>query len=58
MTGSRTTAAVRPTPEEPLPVVYTPRGLMLDTYLSSWLLATPCGRNSRQVGGWGWEGGV
>lgn len=24
--GSRTTAAVRPTPELPFPVVYTPRG--------------------------------
>ena len=33
VTASRTTAAVRPTPEEPLPVVYTPRGDTDDTYL-------------------------
>ena len=39
--GSLVMAAVRPTPEEPLPVVYTARGEMLHTYRSSWLLATP-----------------
>src|SRR4051812_620768 len=39
--GSLVTAAVRPTPEEPLPVVYTARGEMLVTYRSSCDLATP-----------------
>jgi hypothetical protein len=33
LTGLRITAAVRPTPEEPLPVVYTARGMTRDTYL-------------------------
>jgi hypothetical protein len=43
-TWLRTTAAVRPTPLLPLPVVYTARGATLATCLSSWLLATPAGR--------------
>jgi hypothetical protein len=33
VTGSRTTAAVSPTPELPLPVVYTPRGASVEMYL-------------------------
>jgi len=33
--GSFVTAAVKPTPDEPLPVVYTARGEMLHTYRSS-----------------------
>ena len=41
VTGSRCTAAVRPTPEEPLPVVYTARGEMWAMCFISWLLATP-----------------
>ena len=32
-TGSRITAAVSPTPEEPFPVVYTPRGLITEMCL-------------------------
>jgi len=39
--GSRCTAAVSPTPDEPLPVVYTARGEMCAMCLISWLLATP-----------------
>jgi hypothetical protein len=35
------TAAVRPTPEEPRPVVETLRGAMFMTARSSWDLATP-----------------
>nr|CAA79690.1 unknown [Saccharomyces cerevisiae] len=35
VTGSFMTAAVRPTPEEPLPVVYTPRGDILQMAFSS-----------------------
>mmetsp|Transcript_46916 Transcript_46916/g.92908 ORF Transcript_46916/g.92908 Transcript_46916/m.92908 type:complete len:264 (-) Transcript_46916:910-1701(-) len=38
---SRVTAAVRPTPLEPLPVVYTERGAILHTCFSNWLFATP-----------------
>jgi hypothetical protein len=41
LTGSLLIAAVRPTPEEPLPVVYTPRGATDAIYLSSCDLATP-----------------
>ena len=41
VTGSFMTAAVRPTPELPRPVVYTPRGATLVMYLSSWDFATP-----------------
>lgn len=41
VTGSRWTAAVRPTPEDPLPVVYTALGEMWAMCLISWLLATP-----------------
>ena len=33
--GSLITAAVRPTPEEPLPVVYTPRGATLEMCFKS-----------------------
>ena len=35
---SRTTAAVKPTPELPLPVVYTPRGATVAMYLRSYRL--------------------
>ena len=48
VTGSRITAAVRPTPEEPRPEVYTPRGATLEMYLSSCDLATP-GSPMRQM---------
>mmetsp|Transcript_6381 Transcript_6381/g.13925 ORF Transcript_6381/g.13925 Transcript_6381/m.13925 type:complete len:253 (-) Transcript_6381:1012-1770(-) len=41
VTVSRTTAAVRPTPDEPLPVVYTERGARFVTCLRSCDLATP-----------------
>ena len=41
VTGSRWTAAVRPTPEDPFPVVYTALGEMWAMCLISWLLATP-----------------
>jgi hypothetical protein len=41
LTGSLLIAAVRPTPEEPLPVVYTPRGATDAMYFSSCDLATP-----------------
>ena len=40
-------AAVRPTPEEPRPVVDTAKGAMLSTARSSWLLATPGSPTSR-----------
>mmetsp|Transcript_18826 Transcript_18826/g.64108 ORF Transcript_18826/g.64108 Transcript_18826/m.64108 type:complete len:342 (-) Transcript_18826:199-1224(-) len=38
---SRVTAAVRPAPELPRPVVYTPRGDTFTMCFSSWLFATP-----------------
>mmetsp|Transcript_10011 Transcript_10011/g.21116 ORF Transcript_10011/g.21116 Transcript_10011/m.21116 type:complete len:296 (+) Transcript_10011:629-1516(+) len=41
-------AAVKPTPLDPFPVVYTPRGAMLATCFSNWLLATP-GSPMRQM---------
>ena len=48
--GSFCTAAVRPTPEEPFPVVYTARGDRWAMYLISWDLATPGSPASRQGG--------
>ena len=41
VSASMVTAAVRPTPEEPRPVVETLRGAMFMTARSSWDLATP-----------------
>ena len=41
VTGSLCTAAVRPTPEDPLPVVYTALGEMCAMYLISCDFATP-----------------
>lgn len=41
VTGSLCTAAVRPTPEDPLPVVYTALGEICAMYLISCDLATP-----------------
>ena len=35
VTGSRITAAVRPTPDEPLPVVYTPLGAIFEIYFNN-----------------------
>jgi hypothetical protein len=49
------TDAVSPTPELPRPVVYTARGASLQTYLSSWLLATP-GSPMRHLGKERWVG--
>lgn len=41
MKGSLTIAAVRPTPELPFPVVYTPLGASVEICLSNWDLAIP-----------------
>lgn len=41
LTLSLTTAAVKPTPELPLPVVYTPLGATVAMYLSNCDFATP-----------------
>ena len=41
VTGSFITAAVRPTPDDPLPVVYWLLGASLSMNPSNWLLATP-----------------
>mmetsp|Transcript_10268 Transcript_10268/g.25163 ORF Transcript_10268/g.25163 Transcript_10268/m.25163 type:complete len:255 (-) Transcript_10268:492-1256(-) len=41
VTGSLCTAAVSPTAEAPLPVVYTQRDAVFSTYFRNWLLATP-----------------
>ena len=41
MLGSFNTAAVSPTPEDPLPVVYIPRGAICDMCFKSWDFATP-----------------
>ena len=35
------TAAVKPTPDDPLPVVYTPLGETIDMYFNNYDLATP-----------------
>mmetsp|Transcript_63592 Transcript_63592/g.201109 ORF Transcript_63592/g.201109 Transcript_63592/m.201109 type:complete len:286 (-) Transcript_63592:1146-2003(-) len=48
VTGSRVTAAVKPTPLDPLPVVYTPRGATEAMCLRSCDLATP-GSPMRQM---------
>ena len=41
VTGSRMTAAVKPTPLEPLPVVYTPLGATFVIYFNNCDFATP-----------------
>ncbi len=46
MYGSRTTAAVRPTPELPFPVVYTPRGAKNEICLSNCDFAIPGSPNN------------
>ena len=47
--GSRCTAAVRPTADAPLPVVYTARAAVFSTYFRNWDLATPGSPSSRTL---------